>query len=279
MEPRPYWKGYLKLSLVTCPVAMSPATTESQKVRFHTINRATGNRIQSRFVDADTGKPVKEGKEAKGYETEGDRYIILEDEELDAVALESTRTIDIDVFVPRDAVPWIYLDSPNYLVPSDPVGEEAFAVIREAMATTKMVGISRLVMSRRERAVMLEPRDNGIVLWTLRYGDEVRDQKAYFAEIDADKPDAAMLDLACQIVSQGRRKWSDDLVKDPIQEHLLKLIQAKKKTLRKPAKGRAEGGARTRSNVVNIMDALRQSIAEEKAAGRPSSDDKSHANP
>jgi DNA end-binding protein Ku len=174
MARQAFWKGYLKLSLVTCPVAMTPATTEADKIRFHTLNRATGNRVESRYVDAETGKSVSDDDQARGYQRGADDFVVLEDDELDAVALESTRTIDIETFVPADSIPWIYYDTPHYLVPDDRVGEEAFSVIRDAMAATKTVGIARLVLYRRERAVMLMPRAPGIVLWTLRYGDEVR---------------------------------------------------------------------------------------------------------
>lgn len=266
MAQRTFWKGYLKLSLVTCPVAMSPATSESEKVRFHTVNRATGNRIVSRYVDLETGKPVAEDDEAKGYQTGDDSYVILEDDELDTVALESTRTIDIDMFVPRDSIPWVYLDSPHYLVPNDAVGEEAFAVIREAMAATKMVGISRVVLYRRERAVMLEPRDKGIVLWTLRYGDEVRDQKAYFAGIDKSKPEPEMLKLASRYIEEHREAWSPEMVGDPLQDKLLKLIATKKK--RKPKAAESEPAER-RDNVINLFDALKKSLAQDKEAGQP----------
>ena len=187
MALRPYWKGYLKLSLVTCPVQMMPATSESEKVRFHTLNRETHNRVVSQYVDAVTGKEVKEDDEVKGYQRGENDYIILEDEELENLILDSTKSIDIDIFAPRDSIESIWLDTPYYLSPDDPVGQEAFSVIRDAMAAEDMVGISRLVISRRERAVMLEPRGKGIVLWTLRYGDEVRDEEAYFGGID-DKP-------------------------------------------------------------------------------------------
>ncbi len=161
LADRSFWKGYLKLSLVTCPVAMSPATTASEKLRFHTVNRKTGNRVESRYVDAETGKPVADDDQARGYAQAEDKFVILEDDELEDVALDTTRTIDIDRFVARRTIPWIYLDKPHFLVPNDPVGEEAFVVIREAMATSKVVGISRLVLYRRERAVMLEPRARG----------------------------------------------------------------------------------------------------------------------
>lgn len=256
---RTYWKGYLKLSLVTCPVTMAPAISESEKVRFHTINRETGNRIVSRYVDSETGKPVEEDDEVKGYQAEDDRFVMLEEEELEAVALESQRTIDIETFVAQDSIPWAYLDKPHFLSPGDEVGEEAFAVIREAMAAKKKVGISRVVLYRRERAVMLEPRDKGIVLWTLRYGDEVRDAKPYFANIDKDKPDSELLQLAKRLIEDRSKPWSPAMVKDPVQEHLLKLIASKRKRRSKPSDPAKDTGGK----VVNLFDALKKSLQSE----------------
>ena len=158
MARQAFWKGYLKLSLVTCSVAMTPAVSTSEQIRFHTLNRKTGNRVQSRYVDAETGKPVAEDDEAKGYEAAEGKLVVLNDKELDAVALESTRTIDIDMFVPRHSIGWIWYDRPHFLTPNDKVGEEAFAVIRDAMQSAAVVGVARLVLYRREYAVMLEPR-------------------------------------------------------------------------------------------------------------------------
>ena len=246
---RPYWKGYLKLSLVTCPVQMMPATSESEKVRFHTLNRETHNRVVSHYVDAVTGKEVKDEDEVKGYQRGENDYIILEDEELENVALDSTKTIDIDVFAPRDSIEWIWLDTPYYLSPNDPVGQEAFSVIRDAMAAEDMVGISRLVISRRERAVMLEPRGKGIVLWTLRYGDEVRDEDAYFSGIDDKPSDSEMMPLIQQLIKKQTRHWDSKLVADPVQDKLLEIIEAKRKKTKRPAKAkgfRTEGHAQQR---------------------------------
>jgi DNA end-binding protein Ku len=268
MAVRPYWKGYLKLSLVTCPVQMMPATSESEKVRFHTLNRETKNRVVSHYVDAVTGKEVKEEDEVKGYQRGENDYIILEDEELEDVALDSTRTIDIDVFSPRDSIEWIWLDTPYYLSPNDPVGQEAFSVIRDAMAAEDMVGISRLVISRRERAVMLEPRGKGIVLWTLRYGDEVRDEAAYFEGIDADKPDPELMPLIQEFIKKQTRHWDSKLVSDPVQDKLLDIIEAKRKKTKRPAKAKASEPKATPNNVINIMDALRKSV---EAQNRPAS--------
>ena len=261
MAPRSFWKGYLKLSLVTCPVAMSPAISAEDKVRFRTLNVNTGNPVVSRYVDAVTGKAVNEDDEVKGYPRGEDDYVMLEDEEIDAVALESTRNIDIESFVPRESIEWIWYDSPHYLVPNDTVGEEAFSVIREAMAATGTVGISRLVLYRRERAVMLEPRGKGIVLWTLRYGDEVRDEKDYFAGLKDAKPESKALSLVKTLIKERTKDWDPKMADDPVQDRLLDIIAAKKKGRKRPAKAKAPPP--TSGNVVNIMDALRKSIKAE----------------
>lgn len=263
MAPRSFWKGYLKLSLVTCPVAMTPATSENEKVRFHTLSRKTGNRVVSQYVDAITGKPVAEDDEVKGYPRGEDDYVLLEEDELEAVSLESTRTIDIEMFVDAASIGWIWYDKPHYLTPDDPVGEEAFSVIRDAMASTGTVGISRLVMYRRERAVMLEPRDKGIVLWTLRYGDEVRDPADYFGKIGDGKVDAKLMELVTALIDERTRTWSPDMAGDPVQARLLDIIAAKKKGRKRPARSKPAETEATPSNVINIMDALRKSIGKE----------------
>lgn len=264
MPRRVYWKGYLKLSLVTCPVSMSPATSENEKIRFHTLNRKTGNRVVSQYVDAVTEKPVDEDDEVKAYQTGEDDYVILEDEEIEGVGLESTRTIDIDMFVPRDSIDWVWYDAPHFLVPDDPVGEEAFSVIRDAMTATDTVGISRLVLYRRERAVMLEPRGRGIVLWTLRYGDEVRDPGIYFQNAGDVPTDKQLMPLVKQLIGERTRSWDASLVKDPVQDRLLDIISEKKKGRKKPVKAKEGAEPERTGNVINIMDALRKSISEGK---------------
>ncbi|QND38169.1 Ku protein [Rhizobium leguminosarum bv. viciae] len=260
MAPKYYWKGYLKLSPVTCPVAMTPATSESEKVRFHTLNKETGNRVVSRYIDSVTGKPVKDENEAKGYARGENDYVILSEDDLDAVALDTVKTIDIDKFVPADSIEWIYLEKPHYLMPDDAVGNEAFAVIRDAMKADKVFGVSKLVMGRRERAVVPEPRGEGIVLWTLRFGDEVRPEENYFEDID-ERADPDLIPLVQQLIKKKTARWSPDMVSDPIRESLLKIIAEKKKLLKpkKAAKGRKEEAAPA-SNVVNIMEALRKSV-------------------
>jgi DNA end-binding protein Ku len=271
MPLRPYWKGYLKLSLVTCPVQMMPATTENEKVKFHTLSRTTSNRVVSHYVDSVTGKEVAGEDEVKGYQRGENEYVMLEDDELDAVALESTKTIDINVFAPRASIEWIWLETPYYLSVEDPVGQEAFSVIRDAMAAQKMVGISRLVISRRERAVMLEPRGKGIVLWTLRYGDEVRDEDQYFAGINDDAADPEAMPLVQQLIKQQTRHWDSKMVTDPVQERLLELIALKKKAMKRPSKSSPKTvvPAPAKGNVINIMDTLRKSIQAEARSGKP----------
>ena len=265
---RSYWKGYLKLSLVTCPVQMMPATSEGEKVRFHTLNRETKNRVVSRYVDAVTGKEVKDDDAVKGYQRGENEYIILEDEELEEVALDSTKTIDIDVFAPRNSIEWISLDTPYYLLPNDPVGEDAFSVIRDAMEAEGMVGISRLVISRRERAVMLEPRGKGIVLWTLRYGDEIRDEDAFFDKIDATQTDSELMPLIQQLIKKQTRHWDGKLVSDPVQDSLLEIIEARRKKSKRPSKEKPTAPKATPNNVINIMDALRKSVEAENRPGK-----------
>ncbi len=265
MAARTFWKGYLKLSLVTCRVAMVPASSERERIRFHTLNRATGSRVTSRYVDSETGKPVDEDDEARAYEISEDRLVIVEDEELENVALESTRTIDIDCFVERDSIGWIWLDKAHYLVPDDKVSEEAFAVIREAMERTQSVAISRVVLYRRERALMLVPRDDGIVAWTLRYGDEVRSAEAAFEEVESAGPEKKLLKLVEDLIDARTRPWTPELVTDPVQEGLARIIAAKKRK-RKPKAASKKGHPEEPrgDNVVSIFDALKRSVAEEK---------------
>ena len=267
MAPRPYWKGYLKVALVNCPVTLSPVGSDQDKIRFHTLNRATGNRVESRYVDSVTGEPVDPEDEVKGYPTGDDTFVLIEEDELAAVALESTRTIDVACFVPRPSIAWIWLDQPHFLAPGDKVGAEAFAVIREAMRATGTLGISRLVLQRRERAVMLEPRGKGILLWTLRYGDEVRDGGEIFAAARGPKPAAKSLAMMKKLIAAGETPWSPELVADPVEARLAEIVAAKEKAAaKKPARGRS--GAKPRrapaENVVSIFDALRRSVDAEK---------------
>jgi DNA end-binding protein Ku len=266
MAPRPNWKGYLKLSLVSCPVALFPATTTSERVSFRTLNRNTGNRVRRQFVDEQTGEPVESEEQAKGYEVAKGEYIMLEDDELKAVQIESNHTIDIERFVPREEVDELYLDTPYYLTPTDRVGEEAFAVIRDAMRTEKKVGLARVVLFRRERLMMLEPRDKGIVAVSLHYGNEVHAADGYFGEIPDTELPKEMLELAKHIIEKMSGEFEPDQFEDRYENALIELIRSKQKGV--PVKPQP---THRQTNVINLMDALRRSVEGETkgAAGKP----------
>jgi DNA end-binding protein Ku len=262
MAPRPSWKGYLKLSLVSCSVALYSATSTSERIRFNIINRKTGNRIRNQVVDAETEDPVEQEDRVKGYQVEKGQYILVEDDELDEVALESTHTIDIEKFVPRDEVDEIYLDESYYIAPNDKVAYEAFAVIRDAMKKEDLVGIARVVLYRRERILMLQPRGDGLMATALRYRNEVREEKDYFDEIPNVKVPADMLNLAVHILESKKAHFKPDEFEDRYEDALVALIKAKQAG--KPAPKVSEAKP---SNVINLMDALRRSVKTEKGGG------------
>ncbi len=261
MAPRPNWKGFLKLSLVSCSVAMYSATTTNQRVRFNIINRNTGNRIRNEVVDAETGDPVEQDDRVKGYKLDGDQYLLLEDDELDNVALESTHTIDIEEFVPMSEVDRIYLDESFYLVPQDDVAQEAFAVIREAMAKEDLAGLARVVVYRRERLLLVRPRGNGLMATALRYKNEVRDEKDYFDDIENIKVPADMLKLAVHILDTKKGHFKPEKFEDRYENALLDLIKAKQAGKAPPTVSETKP-----SNVINLMDALRRSAKAESQA-------------
>ena len=255
MAPRPTWKGYLKLSLVSCAVAMYTATSTSSRIRLNIINRETGNRIRNQAIDSETGDVVENENKVKGYEVDDGRYVLLEEDELDEVALESTHTIDIEEFVDRDEVDEIYLDESFYIVPNDEVAYEAFAVIREAMKKKNMVGLGRVVMHRRERLLMLQTRGKGIAATALRYKSEVRKEDAYFDEIPTVKVPNDMLQLAEHILQQKKGHFDPDKFEDRYEDALSTLIKAKRAGKEPPAVSTPKP-----SNVINLMDALRRSV-------------------
>jgi DNA end-binding protein Ku len=262
MAPRPNWKGYLKLSLVSCSVALYSATTTSERIRFNILNRKTGNRVRNMVVDSETEEPVEQDDRIKGYQFEKGQYVQIEDDELDEVALESTHTIDIDSFVPRDEVDELYLDESYYIVPNDKVAYEAFAVIREAMDKEDLVGLARVVLYRRERLLMLQPRGKGLMATALRYKSEVRDEKAYFDEIPDVKLAPDMLELAIHILRSKKTHFDPDKFEDRYEDALRALIRAKQAGRAPPKATEARP-----SNVVNLMDALRRSVKEEGGRG------------
>ena len=269
MVARASWKGYLKLSLVSCAVQLYPASTSKERVSFHMLNRETGHRLKRLLVDSETGEPVESEDQIKGYEIGKRQYIQIEDEEIESVAIESTHTIDIESFVPRDEIDETYLDSPYYIAPDGKVAEEAFAVIRDAMREKNVVGLGRVVLYRRERIIMLEPRDKGLVAMTLRYPYEVRADDEVFDQIPDVKVDDDTLDLATHIIERKLTHFDPARFEDRYQNALLEIIKAK--AANKPA---PKLDAPKPSNVVNLMDALRKSIAAEtgendNAAAKP----------
>ena len=263
MAPRPNWKGYLKLSLVSCSVALYPATSTSQRIGFNIINRNTGNRIRNEIVDAETGEPVDAEDRVKGYQFEKGQYVLVEEDELDNVALESTHTIAIEQFVSMSEVDRIYLDESFYLVPQDEMSQEAFAVIREAMRKEDLVGLARVVIYRREHLLLLAPRGKGLMATTLRYKTEVRAEKNYFDEIEDIKVPADMLKLAVQILDSKKGRFDPSKFEDRYESALMDLIKAKRAGKAPPVITEERP-----SNVINLMDALRRSARGSGSSGK-----------
>jgi DNA end-binding protein Ku len=263
VAPRAYWKGYLKLSLVSCPVALFPATSSREKISFHQLNKNTGNRVRYRKVDAETGDEVEAADIIKGYEVGKGEYIEVAPEELEAVAIESKRTIEIEEFVPKQDIDELYLADPYYMVPDGEVGQQAFAVIREAIRKEGMVAIGKVVFTSREHIIALEARDNGMLGITLRYPYEVRKPDEYFADIEDEKVPKDMLELATHIVETKRGKFQPEKFEDEYEDALKELLRKKQKgeKIEQPKE-------RAPSNVINLMDALRNSLKTED--GRPS---------
>ena len=262
MAPRAYWKGYLKLSLVSCPVALFPASSEREKIRFHQINKATGNRIKYRKVDAETDEDVDTSDIVKGYELGKGEYIELEPEELEAVAVESTRTLEIDEFVPRKEIDELYLNNPYYIVPDGDVGQQAFAVIREAIRKEGMVALGRVVFTSREHVIALEPRGKGLLGITLRYPYEIRKEDQYFDDIENEKIPKDMMELASHIVETKSGHFNPQKFEDHYEEALKELL--KKKQAGEKIEAPKE---REPAKVISLMDALRRSVGAERATG------------
>ena len=266
MAPRANWKGYLRLSLVSCPIALYPASSLSEKVSFNRLNRKTGNRLKQQNVDSETGEVVPREDTARGYEVGKGQYLIVEDEELDAVQIESTRTIDIDQFMPKTEIDERYIDSPYYIAPDGQVGQEAFAVIRDTIDKLNMVALGRVVLTRREHVIALEPKGRGLLGLTLRYPYEVRDEASYFEDIPDLKLSKEMLDLATHIVNTKSGHFGPSQFQDRYENALIDLLK-KKEAGEKIDPAREAAAPR----VVNLMDALRASIdAEKKKAPAPS---------
>ncbi|KYG21738.1 DNA repair protein [Bradyrhizobium sp. AT1] len=261
MAPRANWKGFLRLSLVTCPVALFPATSESEKISFNQLNRQTGHRVKYLKVDAETGDEVPNEDIVKGYELEKGQYIEVSKDELEEIALESTRTIEIDEFVDRSDIDPRYLIRPYYIRPDGKVGHDAFAVIRETIREMDKVAIGRVVLTNREHIIALEPMDKGLVGTLLRYPYEVRGENEYFDDIQDVKVTKDMLDLARHIVNQKAGRFEPDKFEDHYETALIDLINEKRAGKVIQPKERPKG-----ENVVDLMEALRRSVG--KAAGK-----------
>ena len=263
---RPYWKGYLRLSLVTCPIALYTASSSAERVSFRQVNKKTGNRLRQQLVDEVTREPVGNEDKGRGYEYSKNAYMLVDDDELDAIAVESTHTIEIDSFVPREQIDERYLDGPYYITPDDKVGQEAFGVIREAMRGKGMVALARVVLSKRERVIMLQPWDKGLMGTTLRYPYEIRDAKEYFDDIQNVKVAPDMLKLAEHILQSKKADFDPSQFVDHYEEAVVDMLKKKQAGIPAP---RERSTARPQ-NVVNLIDALRRSVAQEKRVPAPS---------
>jgi DNA end-binding protein Ku len=269
MAPRAYWKGYLKLSLVSCPIGLFPASSEREKISFHQLNKSTGNRIKYKKVDSSTGDEVDAADIIKGYEVGKGEYLELEADELDAIAIESKRVIDIEEFVPKKEIDELYLNNPYYIVPDGEVGQQAFAVIREAIRQEGMVALAKVVFTSREHVIALEARGKGMMGVTLRYPYEVRKEEDYFGELPDEKIPKDMLELASHIVKTKMGHFEPQKFEDRYEDALKELL-AKKQHGEKiePAK------VHEPSKVINLMDALRRSV-EAQSGGSGKSDRRS----
>jgi len=261
MRGRPTWQGHLRLSLVSCPVALYTATAQAGDVHFNLLHKTTHNRIRMIPTDPETG-PVDRDDIVKGFEIDKDRYVVVTDEEIDQVRLESTRTIDIEHFVPEGEIDRLYWNDPYFLLPDGKEAEEAYAVIREAMRATGRIALGRVVMHTRERLLAIEPRDNGLLAYTLRTQDEVRDPDEAFDEIPAVKPDAKMVEIARKIIDQLEAKFDPSTFTDRYEEALRHLIREKEKG----AGGKVTVEEPADTKVVDLMEALRRSLGKPGAA-------------
>jgi DNA end-binding protein Ku len=265
MAPRASWKGYIKLSLVSCPVRLYPATSTSERITFNQLHKTTHNRINMKPVDPELGL-VERSDLVKGYQYEDKQYVIIEDSDLDAVRIESNHTMNIEAFVDEDAVDVIYQDAPYYLAPDGKMAEETFAVLREAMRKAGKVAIARLVLSSRERVITIGPRENGMFVCTLRNPNEVRKTAEYFGDIPDIKPDAEMLELAEKLIQQKETEFDPKNYEDRYEIALMEMIKQKLKG-HKPV----VAAAPERGNVINLMDALKASLSQAKPPAKSKS--------
>jgi DNA end-binding protein Ku len=256
---RPYWKGYLKLALVSCPIALHAACSTAERIALRQINKATGNRLRQQLVDEETREPVAPEHKGRGYEVAKGQYLIIDDAELEAIEIESTHSIEIDSFVPRSEIDQRFFDAPYYVTP-EPVGQEAFVVIREAMRGKGMVALGRLVLSKRERVIALEPYDKGLLGTTLRYPYEVRKAEDYFCDLPDLTIAPDMLTLAEHILDSKAAGFDPLTFRDRYEEALLTHLKAKQAGAVPERKQTFAAPHR----VIDLMEALRRSLAEDK---------------
>ena len=256
MAPRAYWKGTLKLSLVSCPVVLYPATTAAEKTRFHMINRETGNRLKQQMVDAETGDVVESDQKGRGYELRKGKYVEIEPEELEAVQIESNHTIDIESFVPSEEIDQRYLNHPYYIAPEGKAAVDAFAVIRDAMKDEGRVALAKIVLTNREHIIAIEPLGKGLLGTTLRFPYELRDEDEFFDDIKSPKITKDMVELAGHILHTKAAHFDPSKFKDEYEDALKTLV--KRKAAGKPMKA-AEPQEKS-GNVISLMDALKQSL-------------------
>jgi DNA end-binding protein Ku len=261
---RAYWKGHFRLALVSCPIQLFPATSEREKIRFHQINRKTGNRIKYSKIDVVTGEPVNAEDIVMGYEVSKGEHVEIADEELEAVAIEGTHTIEIDQFVPRNEIDDLYLDNPYYITPDGEAGLQPYAVIREAIRKEGIVALGRVILTTREHVIAIVPRGKGLLGVTLRYPYEIRNEEAYFGDLPDEKVTKEMLDLAIHIIETKAGHFHPDKFEDHYERALRELIRRKLRG-EKIEKPRTASAAK----VINLMEALRQSAARERGSRRP----------
>jgi DNA end-binding protein Ku len=266
MAVRAYWKGSLKLSLVSCPVLLYPAATSVDKTRFHMINKETGNRLKQQMVDAETGDVVESDQKGRGYELKKGEYVEIDKDELEAVQIESNHTIDIDSFVPKDEIDKRFLNHPYYIAPDGKAGTDAFAVIRDAMKDQDRVALARIVLTNREHVIAIEPLGKGLLGTTLRYPYELRDEDEYFDDIKSPKISKDMIELAGHILKTKAAHFDPSKFKDDYENALKMLV--KRKAAGKPIKAAAR--EEKPDNVVSLMDALKQSLKGKGPANRAS---------
>src|ERR1700742_4178552 len=263
MAMRPIWRGHLRLALVSCPVRLTPATTSSSNIRFHKLNRKTGNRLKQQMVDAETGKTVERDETIMGYEFEKGKYGKVEPEEIDALKIESSEIITIERIVKMEEVDQLFEESPYIMEPDDKSGLDIYAMIREAMKAKEVAGIGRLVLSRREHPVMIQPRGKGIMLTTLHDPDEVRLPEEIFDDIKDVKVDKQNLAMAETLIERMEGEFDLGLFEDRYQAALKDLVEAKMKGKKITAAPEIERP----SNVVNLFEALKASVAAEGGSG------------